>query len=241
MTCASLCTRWDCSRRTVGKARRTSACANLVDSINASVEALERLLSALLDISKLDTGAVMPNRARFRWRRCLTRIEQRIPAARRRQARCVWPSFRRACGSTAIPCCWNGSSPIFASNAVRHTEHGGVVIGVRRRGERIAHRSAGYQASASRRPSANGYSRVLPGSGTSSATAPEAWGSGLAIVRRLATLLEHPLAARFDGRDADRASSSRFRARRSRRSLADRLFQRRHPMARGCSRACRSR
>src|SRR4029453_10119583 len=38
---------------------------NLVGSINASVEALERLFSALMDISKLDAGAVSPRRARF--------------------------------------------------------------------------------------------------------------------------------------------------------------------------------
>src|SRR5215470_13037252 len=49
---------------------------SLVRSINASVEALEQLLSALLDISKLDTGAVVPDRSVFPCASLLERIEQ---------------------------------------------------------------------------------------------------------------------------------------------------------------------
>src|SRR5438874_3905522 len=38
---------------------------NLVNSINASIEALERLFTALMDVSKLDAGAVAPKRTAF--------------------------------------------------------------------------------------------------------------------------------------------------------------------------------
>jgi signal transduction histidine kinase len=38
---------------------------SLVDNINASVDALQRLFSAVMDISKLDAGAVEPVRCSF--------------------------------------------------------------------------------------------------------------------------------------------------------------------------------
>src|SRR5215468_4913288 len=110
---------------------------NLVASINASVEALERLFSALLDISKLDTGAVVPNRVAFPLAPLLARIEHEYaPLAAVR-------SLRFAVVSTRL---WTDSDPVLlqrilsnlASNAIRYTSRGGVVIGVRRNGQSIA-------------------------------------------------------------------------------------------------------
>src|SRR4029077_6317182 len=48
---------------------------NLVNSINASVEALERLFSALMDVSKLDAGAVAPKRSSFPLAPLFERVE----------------------------------------------------------------------------------------------------------------------------------------------------------------------
>ena len=48
---------------------------NLVNSINASIEALERLFTALMDVSKLDAGAVAPKRTAFPLMPLFERVE----------------------------------------------------------------------------------------------------------------------------------------------------------------------
>ena len=169
---------------------------NLVGSINASVEALEQLLSALLDISKLDTGAVVPNRATFPLTPLLMRIEQEFaPLAAAK-------GLRLAVVPTRM---WVDSDPMLlerilanlASNAIRYTAHGGVVIGARRRGERIALElwdSGVGIPDAERERIFDEFYQV----GNVERHSAKGMGLGLAIVRRLATLLEHPL--RLDSR-----------------------------------------
>src|SRR5215831_9999811 len=110
---------------------------NLVDSINASVEALERLFSALLDISKLDTGAVVPSRSLFPLAPLLARIEHEMsPLA-------VAKDLRLAIVETRT---WVDSDPVLleriitnlVSNAIHYTARGGVVVGARPRGARVS-------------------------------------------------------------------------------------------------------
>src|SRR5207302_6166632 len=55
---------------------RDSEVRDMVASINASVEALERLFSAMMDISKLDAGAVEPRRSAFPLAPLLARSER---------------------------------------------------------------------------------------------------------------------------------------------------------------------
>jgi len=52
------------------------ATREIVDCINASVEALERQFTALMDISKLDAGAVTPSRSRFPLAPLLARLDR---------------------------------------------------------------------------------------------------------------------------------------------------------------------
>src|SRR5436190_4373887 len=61
---------------------REPALRDMVASINTSVEALERLFSAMMDISKLDAGAVEPRRSAFPLAPLLVRSERAFrPAA----------------------------------------------------------------------------------------------------------------------------------------------------------------
>jgi hypothetical protein len=65
MTCGNLGTRSACSLQ---RWRRKCTSRSLRASwtiINASVDALQRLFSAVMDISKLDAGAVEPVRCSF--------------------------------------------------------------------------------------------------------------------------------------------------------------------------------
>jgi signal transduction histidine kinase/CheY-like chemotaxis protein len=164
---------------------------HLVSSINASVEALERLFSALMDVSRLDAGAIAPRRTAFALGPLFERVDREFaPLAAAKGLRLAVVPTRA----------WVDSDPVLlerilanlASNAVRYTERGGVVIGARRRGSRLALEAwdSGvgipaaerehifeefYQVASPARPGGKGI------------------GLGLAIIRRLAALLDHPI------------------------------------------------
>lgn len=167
------------------------AAREIVDCINASVEALERQFTALMDISKLDAGAVTPSRSAFPLAPLLARLEREFaPLAAARRLRLSIPPTR----------VWVDSDPVllervlanFVSNAVRHTERGGAVVGVRRRGPRIAIevRDSGAGIPANERERIfEAFYQILP----AARGAGQGMGLGLAIIRRLATLLDHPI------------------------------------------------
>jgi signal transduction histidine kinase len=168
-----------------------AAVRNLVSSINASVEALERLFSALLDISKLDTGAVVPNRAAFALAPLLARLEHEYaPIA-------AVSGLRLGVVSTRL---WTDSDPVLlerilsnlVSNAIRYTVRGGVVIGVRRDGQRIALQvwdSGIGIAPCDRERIFDEFYQI----GNTERHSSKGMGLGLAITRRLTDLLGHPI------------------------------------------------
>jgi len=164
---------------------------NLVGSINASVEALERLFSALMDISKLDAGAVAPKRAPFPLEPLLERLQRDFgPLAATKGLRLAVVPTRA----------WVDSDPVLlerilanlVSNAVRYTLRGGVVVGARRRSGQLVLEvwDSGIGIAAAEREwiFEEFYQIGNPGRQGS-----KGMGLGLAIIRRLATLLEHPL------------------------------------------------
>jgi len=168
------------------------AVRHLVASINASVEALERMFSALMDVSKLDAGAVALRRSAFPLAPMLERLEREFgPLASTKGLRfSVVPTHA-----------WVESDPVLlerivanlASNAVRYTNRGGVIIGARRRGQRIVlevwDSGVGIAAGESERIFEEFYQ--VGGAGHA-----QGMGLGLAIIRRLASLLEHPVHVR---------------------------------------------
>jgi len=164
---------------------------NLVASINASVEALERLFSALLDISKLDTGAVVPNRVAFPLAPLLARVEHEYaPLATAR-------GLRFAVVSTRL---WTHSDPVLlerilanlVSNAIRYTARGGVAVGLRRntRGNSLQVWDSGIGiADCDRERIFDEFYQV----GNVERHSSKGMGLGLAITRRLTKLLDHPI------------------------------------------------
>jgi two-component system, sensor histidine kinase len=103
----------------------------LVEHIDASASALEGLLNALLDLSKLDAGVVAAHRECFPAQRTLDNLSRQFtPQARQKGLRL------RVYGST----CWLHSDPILlerilnnlVSNALRYTDRGGILVGLRR-------------------------------------------------------------------------------------------------------------
>ena len=179
---------------TVGELRetaRTPELAALARRIDRSVDALEDLLDALLDISKLDAGAVQPERRAFPLRPLLERLaDEFAPAAEAKGLR-----FRVV--PTSL---WTESDPTLlgrillnlAANAVRYTREGGVVVGCRRHGGEaeivVADSGIGIAAADRARIFEEFYQ-----AGSAERDRAKGLGLGLAIVDRIARLLGHPI------------------------------------------------
>ena len=115
-----------------------TATREIVDCINASVEALERQFTALMDISKLGCRRWWFHRAPdFRWRLCSRRLEREFaPLAAAR-------GLRLGIVPTGV---WVDSDPVLLERVLRQLcfERGATyrarrrVVGVRRRGAQVA-------------------------------------------------------------------------------------------------------
>ncbi|WP_083901033.1 NahK/ErcS family hybrid sensor histidine kinase/response regulator [Azospirillum sp. B4] len=107
---------------------------SLIDNIDVSLGAVEGLLDALLDISKLDAGAVSPEVVDFPIGSLLGPLytEHQVVAHERGLV------LRYAPSRAVVRCDIRLLRSIvqnFLSNAVRYTQHGGVLLGCRRRGD----------------------------------------------------------------------------------------------------------
>lgn len=167
---------------------------HLVQKISASAEAMENLLDSLLDISKLDAGVLHPNVRAFPLQPIFDRIaaEQRAAAAEKGLRLRVRPT-------TA----WTQSDPVLfervltnlASNAIRYTRQGGVMIACRRRDGRlcIEVRDSGIGIGADEQEII--FQEFVQLDNPERAR-DKGLGLGLAIVRRLTDLLDHRLTLR---------------------------------------------
>jgi signal transduction histidine kinase/CheY-like chemotaxis protein len=161
----------------------------LLEKIQCSVEALRELIESLLDLSKLDVGAVRAEPKPFALHDLLSRLAaQFAPSAE-----------AKGLALTLVPTSlWVCSDPLLLerivlnliSNAVRYTIHGRILIGCRRRGEDVelivADTGVGIDPAHLPNIFQEFYRAVPPQRGMSTGL-----GLGLAIVKRLASLLGH--------------------------------------------------
>ncbi|MBC7586435.1 MAG: PAS-domain containing protein, partial [Tardiphaga sp.] len=176
--------------------------ARLVENIDDSLEAIEEILGALLDISRLDAGAMNPSISSFRIGDLMRSLEiEYAPIAR---ARGVALQF--------VPC----SLPVksdrlmlrrllqnLISNAIKYTPHGRVLVGCRRRGQslQIGIYDTGVGIPILKRGEIfKEFHRLEQG-----ARIARGLGLGLSIVQRLASVLNHGIAL-----DANRGGGSFF-------------------------------
>ncbi|MEO8344198.1 MAG: ATP-binding protein [Betaproteobacteria bacterium] len=166
----------------------------LVINVQNAVEALEGQFAQLLDLSRLEAGALTPERSRV----ALAPLLARVAAEWRPQASAKGLVLRCAPTRLAV----DSDAALLermvrnlVANAVRYTTHGGIVIGGRRHGAKVSvvvmdtgrgiapeHRARIFEEFYQVRSGGD----PMPASG--------GMGLGLAIVRRLAELLGHPVA-----------------------------------------------
>ena len=164
-----------------------SAARPLVDQIEASINALDSLFSALLNISRLDAGVVTAERRPFAIRSALD---------------CVCREYAHEAGAKGVRLEWMdcaaivNSDPVLVermlrnlvSNAVRYTERGRILVGCRRREHAIALQvwdtGVGIPTDEQARVFEEYYQVGNP-----ERDQTKGLGLGLAIVRRLAELL----------------------------------------------------
>jgi Na+/proline symporter/signal transduction histidine kinase len=165
--------------------------SRLVENIDDSLEAIEDILGALLDISRLDAGAMTPSISSFKMADLMRSLEiEFAPAAR-----------AKGLSLTFVPC----SLPVesdrlmlrrllqnFISNAIKYTPRGRVLVGCRRRGQslQIGVYDTGVGIPVLKRGEIfKEFHRLEQG-----ARIARGLGLGLSIVERLARVLNHGIA-----------------------------------------------
>jgi signal transduction histidine kinase/CheY-like chemotaxis protein len=167
---------------------------SLVGSVQAAAEALDLQFAQLLDLSRLEAGALRPQRSSVALGTLIAAVAAEFApqAAARGLALTVVPTRLVADSDPAL---LSRIVRNLVANAVRYTRAGGVVIGARRRGARVAIEvvDSGVGIAPEHQPRIFDEFYQVQGDG---AGGPRAGGMGLglAIVRRLADMLGHDIA-----------------------------------------------
>ena len=172
-------------RRMDNEARR------LVDHLEGSIEALDTLFVALLDISRLDAGVVQPHTSSFALQPMLQRVcADHLAEARAKQVRLRLRPV--AANVHSDPVLVERIVRNIVSNAVRYTDRGRVLVGCRRAGGRLSLQvwdtGRGIPQPDQQRVFEEFFQLDNP-----ERDRAKGLGLGLAIVRRLTTLLGTPL------------------------------------------------
>lgn len=161
--------------------------ADLANSIEASLTAVEEIMSALLDISRIDSGALKPMPVPVAGQEILKKIEVEFaPMARARSISLrIVPSRATVLADRALV---GRIVQNLVSNAIKYTPEGGkVLVGLRRRGGRlrldVVDTGIGFNRDQHKLVFAE-FSRLDRG-----ARMAQGLGLGLSIVQRLVTAL----------------------------------------------------
>ena len=176
---------------------RDAEVAPLVNSINESVDALEGLFSELLDMTRIDSGAVEVHAQAFELGDLLRKLRLHFEpnafekglALRLRGAAHV---------IHADPVLVERIVRNLVSNAIRYSEDGTVLVGCRRRADKVLLQVWDTGPGIAPEQQARIFEEFyqVPASGPSTTGQRKGLGLGLAIVKRLAELIDAPLTLR---------------------------------------------
>lgn len=167
----------------------------LVNSINASVHALDELFAELLDLTRLDAGGVTVSPRPFAVGDVLRRIalhhhpdafEKGLDLRLRGHDRVV----------LADPVLVERILRNLVGNAIRYTDDGSVLVAARARGDRVLLQVWDTGRGIAPEDRERVFDEFFQVGGTRAAHEKKGLGLGLAIVRRLAALIDAPLALR---------------------------------------------
>ena len=165
--------------------------SRLVENIDDSLEAIEEILSALLDISRLDAGAMTPSISSFKVADLMRSLEiEFAPIARAKGLKLTFVPSSLPVESDRL--LLRRLLQNFVSNAIKYTPHGRVLVGCRRRGQslQIAVYDTGVGIPVLKRGEIfKEFHRLEQG-----ARIARGLGLGLSIVERLARVLNHGIA-----------------------------------------------
>lgn len=169
---------------------RSAGAPELAENIDASLDAVEEILTALLEISRLDGGALKPEITSFRLDELFRQLQREFdPIAQEKGLRLVFvPSTATLRSDRRL---LRRLLQNLVSNALKYTPSGKVLVGARQRGEKISLEvidtglgiPQGKQKTVFRE-----FLRLDQG-----ARVARGLGLGLSIVERIARTLEHRL------------------------------------------------
>jgi signal transduction histidine kinase/CheY-like chemotaxis protein len=166
----------------------------LIDQILLCTESLEQLFDNLLDISRLDAGQVEVKRETVRINAVLDRLRSTFATPAEDKGLRLRVRRSRMVLDTDPTLLFRVLSN-FVSNSIRYTDSGGVLVTCRRRGNtaciEVWDTGVGIQAEQHERVFEEFYQLNNP-----ERDRTRGLGLGLATVRRIANLLEHPLRLR---------------------------------------------
>ncbi len=184
-------------REPLPSAAQRAAEGGMIDNAAASLRSTEMLLGGLLDISSLDAGNVRAKIRVFAIDELLGGLGVEFSALARERGLTL-----RVVGCGAVvrsdPQLLRRVLQNFLSNAVRYTPGGRVLLGCRRRGAqlRIEVWDTGPGIPENKRREVFEEFRRLGNDTAPASAADRGLGLGLAIVDRIATLLDHPVTVR---------------------------------------------
>ncbi|NVK43549.1 MAG: PAS domain S-box protein [Oceanospirillaceae bacterium] len=165
----------------------------LVERVHLALEGAEELLTDLLDISKLDQNAVRPDLSVFPLQAVFEPLAaelQPVAASEGLRLQVFCPRGLEICSDSRL---LTRILRNLLSNALRYTREGGVLLGVRRRGDCLSLQvwDSGDGIAADKLEEIFQEFRQLPDHHPGERRGV---GLGLAIVDRIARVLEHPVA-----------------------------------------------
>ena len=163
--------------------------ADMVNSINMSVQALEGLFNELLDISKIDAGVVKPQLARFAVGPLLERLRNDFAPLAKEKGLSLRIRASR-CGVESDPVLLERILRNLVSNALRYTERGGVLLACRPRGGRVLIQVWDTGVGIPEEMRGRIFDEFFQ-LGNPARTGGRGMGLGLSIVRRLCALLDY--------------------------------------------------
>ncbi|MEH6650828.1 MAG: NahK/ErcS family hybrid sensor histidine kinase/response regulator [Motiliproteus sp.] len=169
----------------------------LVERTHVALEGAEALLTDLLDIAKLDANAVTADLSLFSADQLIRSLQsetEQVAAKSGLRFRAVSSSVTVLSDSHLLIRILRN----FISNAIRYTDHGGIVLGCRRRGDQLEFQviDTGSGIPEDKRQEIFHEFHQLDNAKQSSNSREQGVGLGLAIVERIAKMLNHPIEVR---------------------------------------------